>query len=320
MIKIGDSVIQKVEQYDNGVTTEIPVVAISTGNPPTGSLLHLGYNSYYTVFTDTTLHAASLASKGYATISRKQKDQDSYDSIPTRFLKAWMYLDKVPTLLDVGNGIEKSITIRFSFARGNYEYDTGKFASELSFKATLKFYPKSVDNITNVYCQRSCVWYRGNSVLTSYTEPESSTQIVNTTYRGMMIALGVNGHNLIPSGYCAFITTYGTSQGVITYGDSVPYGTLPLRPTNSDPRIAIYVAGSDAIQYRVEAASYKPADATSYDSDYCLHIDDNTNAQGKSNAGHLTWNPYITWATSGPPDKPSAGSGGVMPGTTQEMY
>lgn len=310
MIKINNTVVQKVEKNVGGVITEIPSVVVSDKTAVGDKLVHLGYNSYYTVFNNP-----AIVDKGYCSLSNGDSALSTFNTLSSRLIKTWLYYPSTPTVSAIGDGVEKTVTERMTLAGGSYNYDGTHYVSELSVTATLKLYVDS----GAVYCDRSYTIYRGSTAITSY----STTHVLaSAPYIGVMAALGVNGAGNIPEAYIAFIDKYGAGADKISYADAERFGTQPLAPTNSEPRMAVRISGGSKIEHRVEGASWKPSNFSSYQANYFLSNID-VHAQGVSGNGSVTWSPYITWSSSsggGVPSGGAGGAGGVMPGTSQEMY
>ena len=286
MIKVGDTTINKVQKIDGDSSMEIPI--IQQGD---GSLLHLGYNTYATVFENSGIQ--HTIDDGYYSFV-KYDENLNYTTNASSIIKIWNYCDS----FDVTNGdAEKIVKLRM-IPSSAYQYVTGAYTSELI--SELK-YSVSISGGNPVVVREWSI-YRGNTKVVTYKDKELAP-LANRW--GCMTSIYIND-NMVPTSYAAFLT----NSSSVSYGTTEQFGTLPINSTNTPLTVSISASGTNSSQIysRVEVASYKPADFSSSHPNYFLRSP-NAGAQsifGSSKEGQITLTPFFS--TTSPTDISSGGA------------
>lgn len=286
MIKIDNTIIDKVQKSENGVITEIPVVKTNDG-----TLLHLGLNTYKTEFLNDGLQDVPVDS--YSPFSRKIPEQNTYLTIGSNFIRARLYGDTNITSDTTGQ-----LFIRLDFPVGSYHYAAGKICDGIEIQLDYNLY--SYNNLMKAWANASISWKVGASNVSINTIKSSlagdvSNMLLYSTLRGAVAELWIN-ENMQPC-YRVIFLGYNTSTGKYTaYQDSgdkvastnpVTFSDLALPPAYLPANVKN--AYSSSIKREIEIASYKPEDFSSYETNYYLK---NMNAvayslKGTSSTGTL---------------------------------
>lgn len=280
MIKIGDTVINKVQVSESGAIKEIPIV--KTGQ----DLLHIGYNTYMTTFENPAIfEKPPQYQTAFWTLGRyidTDTSQVTPVSVPSCRIKAWL------TCSAFTPNMTKTVRIRFSPAT-SYKYDKDAaraYASELISELTCTMLISGGQNVVKneykVYMKQG-----SNTIdVTSYT----STAPFAGTYGGMT-SLYIDNNN-IPTSYNAFLKMASS----VSHADTIPFGNAPVLvpnlPMTASVMLESNLPAASSIQSKVEVGSYKPEDFTAYAQNYILYL--NTfYVTGASKEGPVTLSPYI---------------------------
>lgn len=287
MIKVGDTTINKVQKIDGESSIEIPIIQQSDN-----SLIHLGYNTYATVFENAEIQ--KIIDDGYYSFVKYDKNTN-YTLNASSIIKIWNYCDS----FDATSGAAEKIVKLRMIPSAPYEYAAGSYTSELI--SELK-YSVSISGSQPVVTREWSI-YRGSTKVVTYKDKEIAPL---ASRWGCMTSIYIND-NMIPASYTAFLTDNST----VSYGTTEQFGTLPINSTNAPLTVSVSASGANSSQIysRVEVASYKPADFSSSYPNYFLR---SPNAAatlpifGSSKEGQITLTPFFS--TTSPTDISSGGA------------
>lgn len=287
MIKVGDTIINKVQKIDGDSSMEIPIIQKSDS-----SLLHLGYNTYATVFEDSKIQR--IIDDGYYSFVKYDKNTN-YTLNASSIIKMWNYCDSFDV---TSGGAEKIVKLRMAPSSA-YQYATGAYTSELI--SELK-YSVSISGGNPVVVREWSI-YRGSTKVLTYKDKELAPL---TNRWGCMTSIYIND-NMIPTSYTAFLT----NSSSVSYGTTEQFGTLPINSTNTPLTVSVSASGTNSSQIysRVEVASYKPADFSSSYPNYFLRSPNAAGTLpifGSSKEGQITLTPFFS--TTSPTDISSGGA------------
>lgn len=270
MLKIGDTIINKVQKSEGGATTEIPIVQTNDG-----TLLHLGLNTYKTEFNNSGLQ--SYSGDGYAPFSRLSNEK-TYSTIGSNFIRTRLYADAYIT-----KNISHQLFSRLEFGGAAYQYDVGKYCNGIEIQLSYDIYQYSPDNTTRAWANAVISWRAGTSnvpIATIESSPagEPGSMLLYSNLRGAVAELWID-NNMRPCyrvmflGYNVDTNKYFASQdsGVkIASEFAVNANNLGGDPIYLRARINSRYSGKSDIKRNVEIASYKPADFSNYEENYYL--------------------------------------------------
>ena len=267
MIKIGDTVINKVQKSVNGEITEIPVVR--AGND---ELLHLGYNTYYTVF-DNAKFTDVTTSTGYLTLGMETGTHQN--SVRSNIIKGWISSFDLPS---AGTSNSREIRVRMKLDPAGWNYDGDSVCSNvevvLSYTSHVIIDPVGPTEPVVTY---TLALKRNNNALPGYPKTE---MLAFRNASTMMVALYLND-NMIPT--CRF--SYGRLSP--NHSEDIPFGTKPVMYANEDISADVHVNRyTEKVSVRFEAGSYKSTDFSSSYPNYVLYAPE-TVVTGSSGEGSL---------------------------------
>lgn len=294
MIKIGDTVINKVQKSEGGVETEIPIVQTNDG-----TLLHLGFNTYKTEFRNNVLQR-DVPIDGSMPLSRHQRT--GYDIAQSNFIRARLFsntnITSTPT--------ETEMTIRFTFASG---YIDDQKNARGGIEIWMQYQPIYYSEKDIVSDMTATIRWVGDTKAINYIHNE----VKYADLRGLVAELWINGdmrpcYRIIGLGYnqaAGKYTAYSDTNDVIV-------SQTPLKYSNLNPLtawISNTYAKNEKIKREIEIASYKPADFSNYEEDYYLQNMSTAadSIKGKSSSGTLISGRYTP--LEGNSSAPSGSSG-----------
>ena len=287
MIKIGDTVINKVQKSEGGVITELPIV-----KEDDGTLLHLGLNTYKTEFSNNVLQARPV--DAYSPFSCKVPNEQTYSTIGSNFIRTRLYADT-----NITSNTPCELFTRLDFPRSSYQYATGKFCNGIRVQLNYGVYKYSP---MKAWAQATISWVVGVSdvpieTIQSSSAGDISNMLPYSTLRGAVAELWIN-ENMQPC-YRVIFLGYGEDTGkYYAYsdcGDKVAStNAITFSNLSSAPKyLQANVRNGDSpnnIKREIEIASYKPEDFSSYESNYYLQNMSSVahSIKGTSSPGTLT--------------------------------